>query len=58
MPRQWTEKRNPPLRKPWEKLCGLCQRRWPYADMVEQRGVLICRRPTCLDEPHPQTGER
>jgi len=50
-------RKNPPI-KPWEKLCGLCQRRWPYADMVKQRGVLICQRPTCLDEPNPRDVEK
>ena len=54
MPQTWQEKRNPPLIKPWENLCGLCQMRWPKDDMVEQRGVLICRRPGCLDEVDPK----
>jgi len=40
---------NGPL-KAWENICGICRRRWPKDQMVMQRGVLICTRPSCKDE--------
>jgi len=48
----WGKGRGPrhnPPRHPAMVECPLCGRDWPGEFMVEQRGVRICTRRTCLD---------
>ena len=40
------------------KYCQICTRRIPEDELVEQRGVLVCRRKGCLDEYDPREDEK